>query len=134
MQEVLGSIPAGSEEKLVSEHAFLRVICRDDMNKVRCPSDCYVNWKAHVQGQSSHVQVKDHYTGSIKEKKTNKSVFLPTPAIKRIQEDVQFPNSIPQPIQKALTDEKFPIQWDPGPVFKMSEKSLIILSYHAFSS
>ena len=68
MREVLGSIPAGSEEKLVSEHASLHVICRDDMNKVRCPSDWYVNWKAPVQGQSSPVQVKDHYTGSMKEK------------------------------------------------------------------
>ena len=30
--KVPGSIPAGSEENLVSEHASLRVICRDDMN------------------------------------------------------------------------------------------------------
>ena len=32
--EVPGSIPAGGEENLVSEHVSLRVICRDDMKTV----------------------------------------------------------------------------------------------------
>ena len=32
---------------------------------VKCPSDRDVNWRPPVQGQSSPVQVKDPYTGSI---------------------------------------------------------------------
>ena len=41
--EVLGSIPCVGKGIPVSEHAFLRVICRDDMKTVRRPSDWDVN-------------------------------------------------------------------------------------------
>ena len=46
---------------MVSKHAFLHVICRDDMKTVRRPSDRHVNWRPHVQGKSPPVQVKEPY-------------------------------------------------------------------------
>ena len=62
--EVPGSIPT-ARKICWSEHASLRVICRNDMTQ------CAVFWIGTltggppVQGQSSLVQVKDPYTGSI---------------------------------------------------------------------
>ena len=53
-----GFDPRPGEENLVSEHASLRVICRDDMNTVRRPSDRDAYWMHPVQGQSPPVQVK----------------------------------------------------------------------------
>ena len=54
----------------MDEHAFpptgFAVACSAARyNTVRRPSDRDVNWKHPVQGQSSPVQVKDLYTGSI---------------------------------------------------------------------
>ena len=53
--EVPSSIPAGGEEKSVFDHAYLRVICKDDMNTVLRPSDRKVNWRHPVKGQSFPV-------------------------------------------------------------------------------
>ena len=47
------------EKNSVSEHASLLVNSRNDMNTVRRPSDRDVNWRPPVQGQPSHVQIKD---------------------------------------------------------------------------
>ena len=63
--EVPGSLPASSEETWVSKQASLHVFYKDDMNTVHRPSDRDVNWRPPVHGQSSFVQVKDTYTGSI---------------------------------------------------------------------
>ena len=65
MLEAAGSILADGKENLLSEHASLCVVCRDDMNRVCHPSEQNVNWRPPVQGQSSPVQVKDPYSGSI---------------------------------------------------------------------
>ena len=48
----------------VSEHAFLYVICRHEMNTVCRPSDRDVNWRSLEQGKSHHLQVKDLYGSS----------------------------------------------------------------------
>ena len=58
--EVPGSIGAGGEENLLSEHTSLLVICRDYMKAVRRPSTLEVNWSPPLQGQSP-----DPYLGSI---------------------------------------------------------------------
>ena len=57
--EVPGLIPTAGEENSVSEHASLGVICRDNMDTVRRPSDQDINWRSPVQGQLSPMQVKD---------------------------------------------------------------------------
>ena len=62
--EVPGSIPFGSEENLVVRSCFCSCYLQYDMN-VRCPSDWNDNWRLPLQGQSSPVQVKELYTGSI---------------------------------------------------------------------
>ena len=36
------------------------------MNTVHRPSDLYVNWSPHVQGQSTPVQVNEPYIGNLK--------------------------------------------------------------------
>ena len=46
-----------ARKQLVSKHAFLRVICREDTKTVRRPSDRVVNWRPHVQGKSLSMQV-----------------------------------------------------------------------------
>ena len=48
-------------EVLVSEHAFLSVICRDDIKQLHYPLDLDVNWMSPVQGKSPPVQVKEPY-------------------------------------------------------------------------
>ena len=48
---------------LWSEHASLRVICRNDM--IQCIVLRDLNWRPPVQRQSSPVQVKEPYTGFI---------------------------------------------------------------------
>ena len=63
--EVQDSIPASVEENSVSKHASFNVICMDHMNTVRRPLDQDVNRRSSEQEQSSSVQVKDPYTGSI---------------------------------------------------------------------
>ena len=65
MLEVLGSIPSGGEEKFLVRTRFLSCNLQECHDTVRRPSDRDVNWRPPVQGQLSHVQVKDHYTGSI---------------------------------------------------------------------
>ena len=57
--------PPAARKICWSEQASLHVICRNDMIRVRRPSDWDFNWRPPVQGQSSPVQVKDPYTGSI---------------------------------------------------------------------
>ena len=46
-----GSIPGVGKEFSVSEHAFLRVICRYDMKTMRRPSDRDVNWRQPLRGK-----------------------------------------------------------------------------------
>ena len=60
-----GFDPRPGKKNLVSEYASLRVICRDDMNTVRRPSDQDVNLRPPVQGQSPPVQVKEPYIGNL---------------------------------------------------------------------
>ena len=54
-----GFDPRPGEENLVSEHASLHVICRNDMNTVRRPTDQDVNWRPPVQGQSPLCRLKN---------------------------------------------------------------------------
>ena len=64
--KVPGSTPDVGMGLSVSEHSFLRVICRDDMQTVRRTSDRGINWSPHpllLQGQSP-VQVKEPYGNS----------------------------------------------------------------------
>ena len=57
MLKVTGSIHAAGKEKI----DVLRVICRDDMETVRRPSDRDFNWRPPVQGKLPPVQVKEPY-------------------------------------------------------------------------
>ena len=61
MLEIPSLIPGIGKEISVSEHAFLCVICRDDMKKMRHPVGQDVNWLPIVQRRSSPVQVKEPY-------------------------------------------------------------------------
>ena len=54
-----------NREKKWCPNTSRRGISRDDMDTVRRPSDRDVNWRPPVQGESSPVQVKGPYTGSI---------------------------------------------------------------------
>ena len=47
-----------AEENLVSEHTSLHVICRDDMNTMRRPSDRDINWRPPVQDSHSLCRLK----------------------------------------------------------------------------
>ena len=51
--------PQQARISLVSEHASLCVICRDDTSTFRHPLDQDVNSRSPVQGNSPHVQVKN---------------------------------------------------------------------------
>ena len=45
----------------MSEHAFLSVVCRDDIKEVCSHFDRHINWMSHAPGKSPLVQLKEPY-------------------------------------------------------------------------